>query len=452
MPSTDRRRPPPAPVPALGRTRAGWRRRLVAALVAVVAALASLAATVLVTRLYADSPLDRTGRAVVADALPRLEFLRRAIGDGGAERMQRLFPEGHLFLHVLYGLSWVEVGGRDPQWRDEALREARRALDALDSGAGRAPFSPALDPPYGVFHAGWSNWLRGGVVRLAGGPASAPYDADRLAADTAALARAFEARLAATGSPFLTAYPGQAWPVDSVVGIAAVRLADHLAGTGTHTDLLARWLTAADARRDPDTGLLPHRVDPDSGKPVEGARATSQTMLLRFLREVDPDAATRDWVRFRELFASTNGWAPGIREHPQGVDLPGDVDSGPLILGLSASASVVALGDAVLFGDRRTAAALTGLAEATGFAVRSAGQRRYLGGVLPVGDAFLVWSATASGWVVPASETVAPTGGPGPWWRLPWLLALLAVVPPWWLLAVTTTSATIVKGKRFPVS
>jgi hypothetical protein len=68
--------------------------------------------------------------------------------------------------------------------------------------------------------------------------------------------------------------------------------------------------------------------------------------------------------------------APGLREHPRGTSLPGDVDSGPLILGLSTSASGVALGSAVLFGDRAMAAALAGLAEATGAPVEFGGKRR----------------------------------------------------------------------------
>ncbi|GAB3144978.1 hypothetical protein GCM10027290_24090 [Micromonospora sonneratiae] len=398
-----------------------------------IALIAALVATVVTVRLAARTPLDRDDAAVAADAVPRLAFLRRAIDDGAADRMQQLFPEGYFFLHVLYGLSWVDVGNRDPAYRDRALTEARGALAALDSEAGRAAFSPRLDPPYGVFHAGWSSWLRGGVVRLAGGTSAAPTEASRLAGDVAALAAAFDRQLASTGSPFLTAYPDQAWPVDSTVGIAAVRLADHLTGGTAYQGLLGRWQRAADERRDPATGLLPHRVDPVSGQPVEGARATSQTMALRFLREVYPVEATRDWARFRELYASTVPGAPGVREHPRGVDRAGDVDSGPLILGLSASASVVALGDAVLFGDRRSANALTGLAEVTGLAVEYDDQRRYLGGVLPVGDAFLTWSLTATGWIVPVADTTATPGGPSPWWRLPWLLAVAWLLPPCWL-------------------
>src|SRR4029453_1770632 len=111
---------------------------------------------------------------------------------------------------------------------------------------------------------------------------------------------------------------------------------------------------------------LPPRADPVTGTPIEGARATSQTIALRFLREVDPAGARRDWSRFRDRYASTVPGLPGIREYPRGHDGGGDVASGPLVLGLSASASAVALGDATLFGDRHGARRLAGLTEATG--------------------------------------------------------------------------------------
>lgn len=84
-----------------------------------------------------------------------------------AKRAQQLFPEGDFFLHALYGLTWVEFGMREPVGqRSEALREARWVLAWLDSPDGRAPFSPDLDPPYGVFCSGWTNWLLGGVLEL----------------------------------------------------------------------------------------------------------------------------------------------------------------------------------------------------------------------------------------------------------------------------------------------
>jgi hypothetical protein len=47
--------------------------------------LVTVTSTVVTLRLYASSPLDRDDEAVVADALPRLAFLRDAL-DAGARR------------------------------------------------------------------------------------------------------------------------------------------------------------------------------------------------------------------------------------------------------------------------------------------------------------------------------------------------------------------------------
>ncbi|GLU47483.1 hypothetical protein [Nocardiopsis ansamitocini] len=398
-------------------------RTVAAVLLTLSAAAVAAGAGLVGVRSYTPSPLARTDAETVADALPRLAFVGDALREGAGEDMQGLFPEGYFFSHALYGLTWLDVADRETAHRSEALAEARWALERLDSPAGTAPFPAEGSPAHGVFHSGWSNWLRGRIVSVAGGPESAEAEMDTLNTATAELSAAFDSSIG-RGTPFLDAYPGQAWPVDSVVAVAALRLRDDLAGDGRNTELVERWITAASALPDPATGLLPHRVDSGDGSTVQGARASSQSLLLRFLYEIDPEWAAVDYAVFRELFSSPHLMLPGVREYPRGDDSPGDVDSGPLLFGLSASASTVALAGAVLLRDEPAASALTGFAEASGAAVEFNGKRRYLGGTLPVGDAFLMWSLAT----VPAlSGQVEPvaTHQVGPWWRVPWHLATL---------------------------
>lgn len=404
------------------------RRAVLRAATWVLALAITAGAGLVVLRLHTPSPLDRSSREIVDDALPRLRYLKGAVDDGGAERMQQYFPEGYFFTWVLYGLTWTEVGRRDPGRRTEALREARRALVRLDSPAGRGTFDARLSPPYGVFYTGWTTWLRAGVARLAGG--GEPSEVGRLSIDVLALGNAFTASLDTAGSPYLPAYPDQAWPVDSVVAIAAIALGAETIGYDAEP-LIQRWLAGTEQRRDPATGLLPHRVDPRTGAPVEGARGSSQAMLLRFLHEVAPIRARRDWDAFWRQFRSTMPGVPGIREYPRGTAGPADVDSGPLIFGLSASASVVAIGDAVIYGDRPAARDLTGIAEAVGGAVYWRGERGYLAGQVPVGDAFLAWSLVSTSWLQPVHRPISNETG---FWRVPWYLALFWLVVPAWLL------------------
>jgi hypothetical protein len=229
----------------------------------VAAALLSLAALGGAVRLVA--PATATGPTGDPPGVRRqLAFLRGELSRGAAAQAQQQFPEGYFFAYTLYGLTWVELGQREPaDQRAQALREARWALSHVDSPVGRAPFSPDLTPAYGVFYRGWTNWLRGGVLSLQPAQQRDLAEVRRFDADSAALGAAFDA----SASPYLTAYPDQAWPVDSTVAVASLRLHDALRPP-RYGATVTRWLGQVRQRLDPATGLMPHRVDPATGAPI----------------------------------------------------------------------------------------------------------------------------------------------------------------------------------------
>jgi hypothetical protein len=358
----------------------------------------------------------------------QLTFLRSALDAGAGDEAQQLFPEGYFFLHALYGLSWIELGMREPPGapRATALREARWALARLDSPAGRAPFSAGLTPPYGVFYQGWCNWLRGGVIALQPRDQRDPAELRRFATDSARLGKAFDT----SKTPYLAAYPDQSWPVDSTVAVASLRLHDTLLPP-RFTATAERWLREVRRRLDPRTGLLPHRADPATGEPAEVARGTSQSILHRFLVDIDPAFAREQYTRFRDRYVvSPLALGPVVREYPEGMDGPADVDSGPLPLGVSLSASAVTLGAAQVHADAPLAAALANYGELAGLPVDTLATKRYAFGLLPIGDAFLAWSKTARPWVARTPDP--PPASISWWWRVPLLTALtLLGTAPW---------------------
>ncbi len=362
----------------------------------------------------------------------QLAFVRAALEDGAARDAQGLFPEGYFFSYELYGLSWVELGLRGAD-RATAVREAGWALSHLDSPEGQAPFSPSLVPSYGVFYQGWTTWLRGGILLLQPQPERDPAQVQRFAADAAALATAFDA----SATPFLQAYPGQAWPVDSTVAVAALRLHDRLLQPrfgGT----VSRWRALGADRLDPGTGRMPHRVRADTGEPLEGARGTSQSVIQRFLPEIDQAFARDQYLRFREVFVDWPlGLGPAVREYPSGVDGRGDVDSGPLVFGASLSATVVTLGAAQVQGDNALAAAIGNYGELMGLPIDTPWTKRYALGLLPVGDAFVAWAKTATGWGLPPAPP--PPSIVSSWWRLPLIALLIAAGTAPWLPRLVRT-------------
>ncbi len=381
-------------------------------------------AIVLNARLYAEPEQDGV-RA-------QLRFLHAALDRGAAHRMQTLFPEGFFFTHELYGLAWIDQGLAVPAGdllRREALREARRALGHVVSEDGRRPFSATIDPPFGIFYEGWSNWLHAGLLRIESPAERDPADVAAFEQDCDIIAQAFDS----APTPFLVSYPDQAWPVDSVVAIASLRAHDAILPPrfGATID---RWLMETKKRLDPATGLIPHRVDPLTGQPLETARGTSQSMINRFLVEIEPVWAGEQYERFRRIFVVTRLGLPGVREFPDGVAGSADVDSGPLLLGVSMSASVVAAGAARLHGDRELAAALYGTMESLGLPLTLSGQKRYALGIVPVGDAFIAWSTGAQRWA-PSGPAAPSPRLPSPGWRLPMhALTVLVFGALFWIL------------------
>lgn len=369
--------------------------------------LALLVLTVLALNLR----LYQSPSSTPEEILPHLKFQRTQLESGSARRMQRLFPEGYLFSYCLYGISWVDLAVSYPELKPQALEEARWALAQLDSAEGRAPFAATQDPPHGVFYLGWSNWLRGGVVKLdPDGP-----EAPRFKKECQTLAKSFSA----SSSPYLDAYPGQAWPCDSTVAMANLALHDALF-PANFQDIISTWVESV------GPGLFPHQVKPVQLK----TRGTSQVMIQRFLFEIDPNLAAAQYQEFRSKFVTTRLGLPGVREYPLGTDGAGDVDSGPLVFGFSFSATGVLPGAARLHSDQEVLKPFGQLINTFGFPLAG----RYLGGSLPVADALLVWSRTAVSWTgqTPPSSSAEPIVGLG--WRFGfhgfWLLVVLGAFAP----------------------
>ena len=379
----------------------GWGRRFIV-LLCVPVLLLSLLLTGHGVRAVTGAPPMSTEAITAAQ---RAWLLDQA-DNGGAHRMQRLFPEGYLFTVVLTGLAVGQDGAGSDEYDGNVTFDLLAKADGPD---GVAPFQGMTEPPRGAFHSGWTLLLAVQHAEASGSPQA--REVVRRRAET--LRAAFDA--SPTG--LLESYPGQSWPCDSVVAMAAL----HQAARVVPLDLdrtTSRWLTQMNRLRD-DSGLLPHRTGPD-GRILEGPRATSQVIIQRFWPDIQPldgpdgDATRAQWRAFVGTFVDRRFGVVGVREYPPGVSGAGDVDSGPLVAGLSASASVVAIGAARAQGDLALAIDLDRGAELLGGGVTLLGERRYAAGRLPVGDAFLLWARTT-----PAAPATVTTGHPAPMWALP---------------------------------
>lgn len=337
------------------------------------------------------------------DAEARLTYLAKRID---AQTLPGVAP-GHPFdgEWQLVGLSMSVVAATNlafrypdsrPQRAAQVSAWAKRLVD-VDVRAydvkqwGSDPLQ--LEKPDG--HAGYL-----GHVALALGAAcllDAPRDVDLHARLVDALAR----RLDASPTGLIETYPGETYIPDNVVVVAGLALFDRCTGAAAHAPTIRRFLTTTRERwTDPDNGIL--RFSPH--QPARGSGAAWNAFYLPFIDEgFAADQSARTWATFGDtaLFDTLHG----IRERPRGVDATGDVDSGPLVFGVSPSATGFMLGAARLAGDEARVSGLLTTAELVGVSVGG----RYLLSPL-VGDAITLAAKTLTRW--PASRSAPAAARP----------------------------------------
>ena len=375
-------------------------------------------------RLYFPSVLPRSDSDLPAQIPAQLKSNRRSLESGVPAEMQQYFPEGYYFCYVWHGLTWVEVGLRDPERSNEAIDQAHWCLEHLNSADGRAAFPESLPPEHGMFYSAWKCALLSGIVLLQDGRNEA--ELSTLQAECDAIAAALNDQ----ETPFPASYHNQAWPCDTVPAIHAMAIHGRVTGDDRYTKTIKRWLGKSRKRLDPASGLLPHSADPTDGHNGTVARSTSQMIILRFLADAAPEFGRAQYEAYRNQFLTSFAGIPCVREYPAGIDGKGDLDSGPLIFGHSLPATVLMMGTARIYGDDHVAAAISQAGETVGLPWTSDAGKTYFGDALPIGSIIVTWSQIARPWLGGKEHQVDARAELSPFWRWPvHLWSCLMAVP-----------------------
>lgn len=357
----------------------------------VLAILVSLVVSFLLfvnVRLY-DTPASKViqGDTVNLDVLHELRGLGDALHDGAADKMQTVYPEGYVFFTALYGLGWADFATtvkHDPTRFREALRETNAAYQLINTPHARRTFNEDLKLPYGAFYNGWSNQLLERKLQLEN-PDN--RDANEVAE--------FKQRCEAIAVSLQTAvypesYHQAAWPADAMLCVSTLALHDKIFEPH-YRGIINHWL--ANVRKHLDVrGLIPHRAHPFSGKPLEEARGSSQSLMLIFLAQLDEAFAREQFALYEEHFVDTRFGLPGVREYAKGSFGIGDVDSGPIVLQMGPAATIVGMRTLDRYGKHCVSFAMRNSLEGFGLGWTTDDRKHHLFGMLPIADAFLAWS------------------------------------------------------------
>jgi len=187
-------------------------------------------------------------------------------------------------------------------------------------------------------------------------------------------------------------YPNECWMFCNALAVAAVKTSDRLDGRD-HSPFINQWLaTVKEKLIHKESGLLVSSFTYD-GQPMDGPEGSSIWTVAHFLRFVDPEFARDQYARARaQIGRSLLGFGYAKEWPPTWVG-PMDVDSGPIvpIVGASAGSSGQALLGAASFQDDAWLRELLTSLQFAGFPTRD-GERLSYAASNQVGDAVLLYA------------------------------------------------------------
>ncbi len=206
-----------------------------------------------------------------------------------------------------------------------------------------------------------------------------------------ALIAAYERRLLASPTALIETYPGEAFPTD--VAAVAAAIAVHGQATGVdHRRVLAHWEANVRRVQIDKSGFVHQRMHLD-GTPVDAPRGSGTAFAAYYAGFVSPALArTLTDAVFRHR--GTFGGFEAIDEYADARFTGGDVDSGPVIFGVSVAATGLALGPARAHGMRDEFRGLYRTTALFGMPVGAFATRRFACGG-PIGNALLLAMLTS---------------------------------------------------------
>lgn len=329
----------------------GWFQRAGLFLVSTLVALA------IVPRTLAGSGADAwfDGNVGAQDELAR-DVSRRVLAEPGLHffhtKSSRFDGQSAIAIYQMTILGLGQIVLDHPEKREEylpAMRSAAKRLMnpktlAYATGAWGQNGLESMGPGQGHAYLGYVN-LALGMLRAVDPDTTYRAQHERITAELAT-------RLSASSTGMVETYPGETWPPDVAAVAGSIGLHQKVSGAD-HSQLLRTWAERFEkCAVDPASGYLVQRVRTGTCTPVDAPRGSGTAVGAYFIAFADRGLSQRLHRALRENGSRTLFGFGGIREYAAGHTGEGDVNAGPILLGVSVGATGFAIGSARSQGDR----------------------------------------------------------------------------------------------------
>lgn len=252
----------------------------------------------------------------------QINYLSQILDKGYDDKLQRRFPEGKLFSNSLLALSTIEYCDTNGKAHEKYARIVDNCIKRIQSKNALGIFNPNMEPKYGMFFNGWSNYVYSTYKK------SSLFNFSRIQSSVIEQSDIIESRLASTQNDslrLLDTYAESNWPADNLIGI--ISLSDD--------ELKENWIKTILETAKHKSGLIHH-----TGSNPSKIRGSSSAMITFCLSEAKYSNIEEYSSQFANLFADSYLGVQLIKENEDGSNNM-DVDSGPVIFGYGSSATIM---------------------------------------------------------------------------------------------------------------
>jgi hypothetical protein len=255
------------------------------------------------------------------------------------------FPEGRIYPFAIPALGYANMGLGDAKQREHSAAQMQKLIELLTSTV-----IEDIRPPGGdlnrLLHY-QKEGTRLATLNLTLACYALIWDEGRYGSLHDRVSLLLRRALTEGAGKPLASYPAYTWYFDTIMALVSLELYDRahgLAQTGPLIEQHFAWLRS-------------HASDTGTGLPVayEGGlpRGCDLSMQICLLQQLDSRTAQRVYADYVRHHWVNFGFIAGFREWPKskGRSSRGDIDSGPLILGIGPTGTGVGIGAAKAVGD-----------------------------------------------------------------------------------------------------
>lgn len=304
----------------------------------------------------------------------QINYLSEIIDKGYDNTLQDRFPEGKIFSNALLALSTIEYCDNNLIFNVKYSRIVDNCIRRIQSKKATKIFNEDMTPKYGMFYNGWSNLVYTTYKE------SQLFKYSATQENVTEASNEIEERISSTLNDSLRtidSYAGTNWPADNMIGISSI----------SNDTLKAKWIEVLITNAKHNSGLINH-----ASSNVSEIRGSSNAMITYCLGK----SHYQDIEHYNEVFRSTLVdeyiGIQLVKENENGSNSM-DVDSGPVVFGYGASATIMNIKTQASLGNensRLTWAAMNTIA----LPINIFNKKYYLMKKEPMFDLFMLWGST----------------------------------------------------------